>query len=170
MALSIQPLSFVIDPIADHHTDAGSVLRVGCCPDFILGDGCRPIWPVPKIMARMAVVCPQTDGDPLEGRFVGILNPVLDTGPLSSGLQDCQKTTKQSRINYLIIVIIIIIIIISLPALHSVVAPFNVLRHHKVLVTLHRRLATLVSEGVLVVADINPGSRLSPVGQSGGSR
>ena len=50
------------------------------------------------------------------------------------------------------------------------VAPFNVLRHHKVLMTLHGRLAALVSEGVLVVADINPGSRLSPVGQSGGSR
>ena len=102
MALSIQPLSCVIDPIADHHTDAGSILRVGCCPYFILGHGCRQIWPDPKVMARMAVVCPQTDGELLVVRFVGILNPVLDTGPLSSCLQDCQKTTKQSRINDLI--------------------------------------------------------------------
>ena len=77
MALAIQPLSCMIDPIADHHTDA-------------------------EILAGVVKVCPQTDGEPLEGRFVGILHPVLDTGPLFSGLQHCQPATKQSRINCLI--------------------------------------------------------------------
>ena len=51
------------------------------------------------------------------------------------------------------------------------VGPANVLRHYEVLVSLHPRGATLGSEGVGVVTDIDPVCpRVSPVrgGQAGG--
>ena len=104
VAINIHPLSLVIDPSANHHSDAVFILRVTRGPDLILREGCGHVRVEPEILARVGEVCPQTDGEPLVGRFVGILHPVLDTGPLLLGLMHCQPTTKQSRINKLIII------------------------------------------------------------------
>ena len=92
----------MIDPRANRHTDTVSILRVSTGPLFIVRVGSAAVSVVPQILARMGEVCPQTDGEPLEGRVVGILHPVLDTGPLLPGLMYCQPTTKQSGINNLI--------------------------------------------------------------------
>merc|ERR1711936_1113004 len=144
----------MVDPRANGHTDTVSILRVGSGPLFIVRVGSAAIGVVPEVLARMGEVCPQTDGEPLEGRFVGILHPVLDTGPLLPGLVYSQPSTKQL-------------------ALQSMVGPANVLRHYEVLVSLHPRGATLGSEGVSVVADIdpmNPGVSLVRAGQAGSLR
>ena len=84
----------MIDPTAHRHTDTVSILRVGGGPLFIVRVGCAAVSVVPHILARVGEVCPQTDGEPLEGRIVGILHPVLDTGPLLLGLMDCQPSAK----------------------------------------------------------------------------
>merc|ERR1711992_277688 len=119
----------MVDPRANRHTDAVSILRVGSGPLIVVREGSATVRVVPEVLARMGEVCPQTDGEPLEGRFVGILHPVLDTGPLLSGLMYRQPTTKQL-------------------ALQSMVSPANILRHHEVLLALHPRGATLGSEGI----------------------
>ena len=92
----------MIDPRANRHTDAVSILRVGSGPLIVVREGSAAVRVVPEVLARMGEVCPQTDGEPLEGRFVGIFHPVLDTGPLLPGLVYCQPTTKQSGVNNLI--------------------------------------------------------------------
>merc|ERR1712076_314414 len=95
IAVSIHPLSLMIDPRAHHHTDAGTILRVSCGPDLIVREGSGAIRVVPLVLTAMSEVCPHTDGEPLIGRIVGILHPVLDTGPLLPGLMNGQPTTKQ---------------------------------------------------------------------------
>ena len=92
----------MIHPTAHRHTDTGFVLRMGSCPLFVVREGCGAVRVVPQILARVVEICPQIDGEPLEGRVVGILHPVLDTGPLLLGLMDCQPATEQSGIDNLI--------------------------------------------------------------------
>ena len=96
-------MALMPDPSPHHHADTVSILRVSSGPDLIVREGSGHIRVVPEVLARMSEVCSQTDGEPLIGRFVGILHPVLDTGPLFSALVYGQNSTEQSRINYLII-------------------------------------------------------------------
>ena len=89
----------MLDLRANHDTDTGAILRVSRGPDFIVREGGGAVRVGPLVLTAMGEVCPHTDGEPLVGRLVGILHPVLDTGPLLPGLMNCQPTTKQSGIN-----------------------------------------------------------------------
>ena len=74
-------------------------MRVTKGPLVILRVSCAVVRVVPEILIRFVHVIPQSDGEPLEDRFVGILHPVVNTGPLLPGLMYCQPAIKQSRIN-----------------------------------------------------------------------
>ena len=74
-------------------------MRVTKGPLFIHRVSCAVVRVVPEIIVDRKDLIPQSDGEPLEDRFVGILHPVLDTGPLPPGLMYCQPAIKQSRIN-----------------------------------------------------------------------
>ena len=99
IAVSIHPLALMVDPRAHHHAHTVSVLRVGSGPDLIVREGSGAIRVGPQVLTRVGEVCSQTDGEPLIGRFVSILHPMLNTGPLFSALVYRQNSTEQSRIN-----------------------------------------------------------------------
>ena len=61
-AVSIHPLSLMIDSTAHGHADTVSILRVGSGPLFIVREGCGAVRVVPEILARVGEVCPQRDG------------------------------------------------------------------------------------------------------------
>ena len=136
VAVSIRPLSLMVDPSAHHHTDTGAVLRVSRGPHIIVREGGGAVRVGPLVLTAMGEVCPHSDGEPLVGRLVGILHPVLP------GLMNCQPTTKQSIIlqyekKYG-----------NLLALKSMFSPAYALRNHEVPFALHPWGATLGSEGV----------------------
>ena len=61
----------------------------------VIGEGVGSVSVEPAIVANVTFL--HTDGVSLVGRLVGILHPVLNAGPLRSGLQDHQLTSVHSK-------------------------------------------------------------------------
>ena len=99
MAVQIHKLSFMIDPTANHHSDAGFIRRVTSGPGkWPVWKGWGPIFVLPLINAE--VVSRHTDGEPLVLWVLKIQNPVLDTGPLLLGFNTVNQPPNNLELRF----------------------------------------------------------------------